>query len=427
MTESLQGAFTPGYRRYALLLFVFVQMSAIVDRQVLAILLEPIKSEFGLSDSQLGALTGLAFVLFYATLGIPIAAWADRGNRRNIMALALGVWSVMTALCGIATQFWHLVLLRAGVGVGEAGANPPLTSMISDFYAPEQRARAIATAAVGVNLAMLIGFPLGGWIGDQYGWRMAFFALGAPGLALALVVRLTLREPPRGYSEGRTAEDEDAPGVLDVFQYVLQSSTIRHLFASAALTIFAFYGVGQWLPTFFRRLHGMTGTEVGLAMGLLIGVGGGLGTFLGGWLSDLAGRRDVRWTLWLSAIVFIAAFPFYFATTLTTNKWLALGAFLVPAMAGLFSTGPLAASLQGLVKIRMRAMVVAIFLLITNLIGVGLGPLVIGLISDGLTARFGDEALRYALTLIPFFTLWSALHLALAARTLRADLDHALK
>ena len=220
---------------------------------------------------------------------------------------------------------------------------------------------------------MLLGFPLGGWIGDQYGWRMAFFALGAPGLLLALVVRLTLREPPRGYSEGRTAENEAAPGVLAAFGYVLGSPTIRHLLGAGALTVFAFYGVGQWLPTFFRRLHGMTGAEVGIVMGLLIGVGGGLGTLLGGWLSDQAGRRDVRWTLWLSALVYVVAFPFYFATIFAADRWLALASFVIPAMAGLFATGPLAASLQGLVKLRMRAMVVAIFLLVTNLVGVGLG------------------------------------------------------
>jgi MFS family permease len=169
----------------------------------------------------------------------------------------------------------------------------------------------------------------------------------------------------------------------------------------------------------------MTGSEVGIAVGLLIGLGGTVGTVLGGWLSDLAGRRDVRWTLWLSAIVFATAVPFYFVTTLTTNKWLALVAFIYPGMIAIFPSGPIGAALQGLVKLRMRSMITAIFLLVTNLIGIGLGPLVIGLISDSLTTRYGDESLRYALTLIPFFMLWSALHLVLAARTLRADLARA--
>ena len=419
------ATFTEGYRRYVLLLFLLVQMMAIVDRQVLAILAEPIKMEFGLSDFQLGPLTGLAFALFYATMGIPIAAWVDRGNRRNVIALALAVWSALTALSGVAANFWHLLLLRFGVGAGEAAVQPGMVSMISDYYAPGERAGAVAIAAVGVSIALLVGFPVGGWIGDQYGWRMAFIALGLPGILLALVVRLTLREPTRGASEGRTAETE-APGVFAVFRFVLRSPTIRHMLAAGALIIFAFYSLSQWLPTFFRRSHGMSGTEVGIAIGLLIGVGGGLGTFLGGWLSDMFSRRDIRWSLWLSAIIFAFAFPFYFVAIMIADKWSALAALFIPAMASLFATGPLVALLQGLVKLRMRAMVVAIFLLATNLVGVGLGPLAIGLISDLLSARLGSESLRYALLPIPFLTLWAALHLVLAARTQREDLARAL-
>ena len=419
------AVFTAGYRRYVLLLFLLVQMIAIVDRQVLAILAEPIKMEFGLSDFQLGALTGLAFALFYTTMGIPIAAWVDRGNRRNVIALALAVWSALTALSGVAANFLHLLLLRIGVGAGEAAVQPSMVSMISDYYSPEERAGAVAIAAMGVSIALLVGFPIGGWIGDQYGWRIAFIVLGLPGILLALVVRLTLREPLRGASEGRIAEDE-VPGVFAVFRFVLLAPTIRHMLAAGALIIFAFYGLTQWLPTFFRRSHGMSGTEVGIAIGLLIGVAGGLGTFLGGWLSDIFSRRDVRWSLWLSAIVFVFAFPFYFVAIMIANKWLAIAALVIPAMSSLFATGPLVALLQGLVKIRMRAMVVAIFLLATNLIGVGLGPLLIGLISDVLSARLGSESLRFALLPIPFLVLWAALHLVLAARTQRADLARAL-
>ena len=331
VAASSPGAatFSKGYRRYVLLLFLLVQMTAIVDRQVLAILAEPIKMEFGLSDFQLGALTGLAFALFYSTMGIPVAAWVDRGNRKNVISLALALWSALTALSGVAANFWHLLLLRIGVGAGEAAVQPSMISMISDYYAPQERAGAVAVVAVGVSLALLVGFPAGGWIGDEYGWRMAFIVLGLPGVLLALIVRLTLREPTRGASEGRVAEAE-APAVMDVFRFVLRSPTIRHLLATGALVIFAFYSLSQWLPTFFRRSHGMSGTEVGIAIGLLIGVGGGLGTLLGGWLSDLVGRRDIRWSLWLSATVFAVAFPFYFVAIMVGNKWLALAALIVP-------------------------------------------------------------------------------------------------
>ena len=199
---SSNEVITPEYRRYALFVLFLVLTSSHVDRQILAILLEPIKHELVLSDTQLGFLSGIAFAIFYATLGIPIAMWADRSNRRNIITLALTMWSGMTVLCGLAANFWQLALARIGVGVGEAGSSPPSHSIIADMYAPTERATAMGIFSLGINCGLLIGFSVGGWISQWYGWRAAFWVVGAPGLMLALLVRYSLREPPRGYAEG---------------------------------------------------------------------------------------------------------------------------------------------------------------------------------------------------------------------------------
>jgi len=217
---SSPAVITPQYRRYALLLLLLVFTSSHVDRQILAILLQPIKQELLLSDTQLGFLSGVAFAIFYATLGIPMAMWADRGNRRNLIAAALSVWSGMTVLCGVATTFWQLALARIGVGVGEAGSSPPSHSIIADMYPPAERATAMSIFSLGVNFGLMLGFLFGGWINQWYGWRAAFFVAGAPGLLLALIVRVTLREPPRGYAEGIQHTQQEIPGLWEIVRFI---------------------------------------------------------------------------------------------------------------------------------------------------------------------------------------------------------------
>jgi len=256
VTTPTTEIITPQYRRYAMLLLVLVFTSSHVDRQILAILLQPIKLELQLSDTQLGFLSGVAFAIFYATLGVPMAMWADRGNRRNLIALALATWSGMTAVCGMATNFWQLALARIGVGIGEAGSSPPSHSMIADMYPPAERAGAMGTFSLGINLGLMTGFLVGGWISQWYDWRAAFYVVGLPGLLLALVVRLTLREPPRGYAEGLRSSSHEAPSLGAIVRFMASTPTLRHLATGATLASFVGYGVVLWLPAFLMRSTG---------------------------------------------------------------------------------------------------------------------------------------------------------------------------
>jgi predicted MFS family arabinose efflux permease len=422
---SATEVITPEYRQYTLLILVLVFTSSHVDRQILAILLEPIKHELALSDTQLGFLSGIAFAIFYATLGIPISMWADRGNRRSIITLALTIWSGMTALCGMATNFWQLALARIGVGVGEAGSSPPSHSIIADMYPPAERATAMGIFALGANLGLLIGFLVGGWINQWYGWRMAFYTVGAPGLILATVVWFTLREPPRGYAEGLQSAQDEAPRLATVFRFVWSTPSLRHLIAGTTLTCFVGYGVILWLPTFLVRSHGMGSGQIGTTLALFLGTIGGIGTYSGGVLADRLARRDIRWNVWLVGTVILVAMPFSFAFYLTKNTVLALTYFAIPALLGGMFIGPSFAMNQSLVAVRMRSVASAVLLFIINIIGLGLGPRTVGVISDALHARYGAESLRYALLCLAFVNLWAACHYFLAGRTLHADLARA--
>jgi predicted MFS family arabinose efflux permease len=413
------------YRRYALTILTTVYVANYIDRQILAILLQPIKLTFALSDTQLGFLTGIAFAIFYATLGIPIAMWADRGNRRNIITLALTAFSVMTALCGLAQSFLQLALARIGVGIGEAGSSPPSHSMIADLYAPHERATAMAIFALGVNLGILVGFLVGGWMNEFFGWRAAFMVVGVPGLLLAILVRTTLREPPRGYSEGRVGASGEPPSLLWVFALVWRRRSLRHLVAGATLNSFVGYGAVAWVPAFLIRSFGMSTGDVGTALALIIGVFGGAGTFLGGYMADRLARRDVRWNVWLIAACVSAGIPFTFGVFLAREAFWALAAFIVPAIVGALYLGPCLALVQGLVPLRARTVASAILLFIINIIGLGFGPQTVGIASDLLAPRFGDESLRYALLLVGLANIWAAVHFFLAARTLKQDLASA--
>jgi MFS family permease len=420
---SSVAVITAQYRRYALLLLLLVFTSSHVDRQILAILLQPIKQELLLSDTQLGFLSGVAFAIFYATLGIPMAMWADRGNRRNIITLALSLWSGMTVLCGMAANFWQLALARIGVGVGEAGSNPPSHSIIADMYSPAERSTAMATFSLGVNFGLLLGFLLGGWINQWYGWRMAFFVAGAPGLLLALIVRLTLHEPPRGYAEGLHQVQQETPGLRAVVQFMFSIPSLRHIIAGATLASFTGYGVVLWIPTFLARSHGLHSGEIGTILAFFFGVMGTIGTYMSGRLADSLGKHDLRWNVWVVAVAILVAFPLTVCAYLSQSKELALAYFALPALLGGAYLGPSFALNQSLVTVRMRSVASAIILFIANIIGLGLGPLTVGILSDFFQPHYGNESLRYALICLALVNLWTASHYILAARTLRADLS----
>ncbi len=420
--------FSEGYKWFALGLLLLVYIFNFIDRQILAILQEGIKEDLGLSDTQLGLIGGIAFAMFYATLGIPIARLADKTRRTWIIAVSLAVWSAMTALCGAAVNFATLALARIGVAVGEAGCSPPAHSLISDYFKPEQRATALGIYALGIPIGVMIGYLAGGWINEFFGWRNAFLAVGLPGVALAVVVFLFLREPPRGMAEQRTgAEEKEAPPIPEVFASLWCSKSFRHLSLAAALHAFLGYGLGQWLPSFFIRIHGMSTGELSIYLGLMAGLAGGLGTFLGGYLSDRYGKNDKRWYMWIPAIGMLAPAPLIAFAFLVNNPYVAFALYVLPAIMGSFYLGPTFSMTQGLVDIRMRAVAASILLFILNLIGLGMGPLFVGMLSDLLEPSFGIQSLRYALLIVILANVWSAIHYFIAARTIREDLDRVAK
>jgi len=411
-------------RRYVLGVLVVVYTFNFIDRQILSILLEPIKLELELSDSQLGLLTGFAFALFYATLGIPIARYADRGNRRNLIALSLTIWSGFTALSGVAQNFWYLLVARIGVGVGEAGCSPPSHAMIADYYPVERRATALGIYSLGIPVGILFGFLAGGWINEFFGWRWAFFVVGVPGLLLAILVRTTVREPVRGMAEGRTASD-DLPGVVETFRYLLTKPSFRHLAFGGALTAFVGYSYVSWIPSFLIRSHGMGTGEVGTWLGLILGIPGGIGIALGGYLADRFGGRDTRWYLWIVTVALAAGVPFAALVFITDSAMWALLLLNVPVLLGNFYQATSFSQTQGLAGLRMRAVAAAVLLFIINIIGLGAGPQTVGILSDLLSAEYGRESLRYALLIATFVNLWAAVHYYIAGKHLAKDLAEA--
>ncbi len=413
--------FSAATRRYMLGTLVVVYTFNFIDRQILSILLEPIKLDLELSDTQLGFLTGFAFALFYATLGIPIARWADGHNRRNLIALSLTIWSGMTALSGLAQNFGQLLLARIGVGVGEAGCSPPSHAILSDYYPPDRRATALGIYSLGIPVGILFGFLAGGWINEFFGWRVAFFVVGIPGLLLALVVRFTLREPIRGMSEGRSASG-DQPGVGETFRFLWQKRSFRHLAFGGALTAFVGYGVVSWLPSFMIRSHGMQTGEIGTYLGLILGIPGGIGIALGGYLADRFGGRDAHWYLWIPAIALLVSVPFSVGVYLSAGPYAALAFLILPVALGNFYQATTFSQTQGLVSLRMRSVAAAVLLFILNIIGLGFGPQAVGLLSDTLASEFGKESLRYSLLICGLVNIWAALHFYLGGKYLADDL-----
>jgi predicted MFS family arabinose efflux permease len=423
-TSPIPGLYSNAYARYVLGALLVVYVFNFIDRQILAILAEPIKRDLGLSDTQIGILSGAAFGILYATLGIPIARLADRHSRVTIISVCLLLWSLMTALCGLAQNYWQLLLARIGVGVGEAGGSPPSHSLIADYFPPENRASALGIYALGIPLGILFGNLAGGWINEFFGWRNAFFVVGIPGILLALALRLTVREPRRD-QPGRRQLDEPQVPFRQVVRTMLNFRSFRHLSLGAATQAFVGYGLIAWMPPFLMRAHGMSSGEVGTALGLIIGLGGGAGTILGGIICDRLASRDVRWYMWLPAGAFLAALPFIAATLLTTYLAWSLAIFLLPCFLINLYTGPTFAIVQTLAPPDMRAAASALLLFIINIIGLVLGPTMVGFLSDLLQVglQLSDiDSLRYAMCICALVYAISFCNYLFAARSLAADL-----
>ena len=412
-------------RYYALGLLTVVYTFNFVDRQLLSILQESIKADLLLSDQQLGLLTGFAFALFYTLAGIPIARYADRNNRRNVVAIAIALWSFMTAISGLVQNYLQLLLARIGVGVGEAGGSPPAHSMISDIFPPERRASALAFYSMGINFGILFGFLAGGWLNEFFDWRVAFFVVGAPGIVVALFVRYTLREPIRGLMEDRQDVATDTP-FPEVLKLLWSRLSFRHLAIGGALNAFAGYSSSNWTASFMIRSHDMSTGELGTWLALIMGVGGAIGVFWGSYIAERLAKFDVRWYMWMPTITGMICVPFMIATYVVEGAYTALIVSVVPGILFNVYLGNSLAMTHALVGLRMRAVASAILFFLINLIGMGLGPWGVGLLSDMLSAELGNESLRYAmLYLLPAAMGWSAVHFLMASRTLQKDLEAA--
>ena len=413
------------YRYYVLALLIAVGVCSWVDRFIFSILLQPIKLEYGFSDTQLGLLGGLAFGLFYASVGLPVAWLADRYNRRNIITIAIAVWSAMTALGSLATGFATLFLARVGVGLGEAGGSPPSQSLVADYFPPERRAFAMGVLFMYIPLGFLVGGLVGGWVTEWFGWRTALLVVGLPGLLLAVLVRFTLREPPRGLSEQHQRAAAPPPSFGATVRFFLSRSALRHLPLAGAIHGVGAWGASVWLPSYFERVHGMSRGEIGTWLALIFGICGTLGTFIGGRIADrlVARTGDARWYAWFSAIVLVAGMPVGVLTYLWPTPHMALLFLCVPTFLGHMFLGPVTGTIQSLAGVRRRAMAAAFYLFLANLVSMGCGPLIIGAISDAFGATLGNDALRWSiLSLLVVTSLWAAVHFVLAARTLREDL-----
>ena len=402
----------------ALLLLVGAYTLSITDRMILTVLFEPIRLEFGVSDTQMGLLGGLSFALFYATLGIPIARAADRGSRKLIIVVSLAVFSLMTALSGLAAGFVMLLLLRIGVGVGEAGVSPASQSMVADYYPKERRASAMAALVVGANVGMIIGYLVGGLVSQYYGWRVALVVVGLPGLALAAVMQAWLKEPSRGALEAPVPQAHAAPTVLQTAAFMFGSPAVRQLLIASTLSGTVTYGLTTWLPAFFVRSHGLSQSEVGLLMALAFGVVGAVGAFAGGKWVDRLSQGGLERGLWMIAVTQAAVVPLSVLAYQVGSLALALVLFVLPVFVSPFYLGPTLALIQTLSPVPMRAVAAAIKMLCLNLVGMGLGPLIVGALSDGLTDAFGQASLRVALSITVTMGLWSALHFWLCGRAL---------
>ncbi|NQX95367.1 MAG: MFS transporter [Erythrobacter sp.] len=486
---AVDGFGTPGYRAYVLGALLIVYIFNFIDRTIINILTEPIKLTFGLEDWQMGLLGGPAFAVLYTFIGIPIARGAERYNRVLIIACAVALWSLFTALCGFAMSFMMLFLFRIGVSIGEAGCTPPAQSLIADYFAPSRRATAVSIYALGVPLggmlASIFGGQLAGLSGAEYGawlsaiglgwvfgdldwsqvegWRVAFVVVGVPGLLVSLIVWRSIKEPPRGYTDPAALQGLEKASFKESLAVLAKKPAYRHIVFGAMLASFVGYGVGQFTTSFLLRTHGLTIQQASLLYGVVLGVMAAIGVFSSGWISDRVSQRYPNALSWLPAIGMGVSVPLYAFGFLVDNLWLAVPALMVAAMIHYFYLGPMYAVSSGVVDSRMRATSVAITLFVVNLLGYGLGPPVIGVLSTVLKTAFLDgyglsltletckpllsmapeaklalegaeqsaleacstseaRGLQWSIVIFSCIYGWAALHYLLAGRTLQRDM-----
>ena len=477
-TAEISGFGSKGYRSYVLGTLLIVYIFNFIDRTIINILTEPIKLTFGVEDWQMGLVGGPMFAIMYTVMGIPIARIAERVNRVWIIAISVFVWSLMTALCGIATSFAMLLVFRVLVGIGEAGCTPPAQSLIADYFHPSSRATAVSVYALGVPLGGMLAAVFGGFIAKNLtgtdvealfsdlgwmwavnaldwssveGWRVAFVLVGLPGVIVALMVRATIKEPPRGYTDPSALQNQKRAGFGEALKVLFSKPAYIHVVVGATIASFIGYGVGQFTTSFLMRTHGLDIQQAALLFGIILGVMAAIGVFSSGYISDKLATRHPNALSWLPAIGMALSAPLYVVGYLLDNLWLARPPLMIAAMIHYFYLGPMYAVSGGVVDSRMRATAVAITLFVVNLVGSGLGPRVIGVLSTvlkavcvngadlGLTletcktvepgspeASACDNAnalgLQWSIVIFSCLYLWAALHYLLAGRTLQRDM-----
>jgi predicted MFS family arabinose efflux permease len=422
-----EGSRAPGpiskrYANYALAALFVVYVFNFLDRQLLNLFIVPIQQELGVSDTRMGLLTGLSFALFYAIAGLPLARWADRNSRTTLIAAGLVVWSGMTAVTGLARSYVHLLLARIGVGIGEASFTPAGHSLIADLFPPERRSSAMAIFAAGASFGTIVGYIGGAFIYEALGWRSTFAILGLAGIPIALVFRLTMREPAR---TGLTGAQTDAPPLAQVLRALVSRRALVFLAISASMHGFSSYGSGTWTSVFLIRVHELSVRDAGIILGLGSGIGATLGQIVAGRVADHFGSRNVRWYTIQPAITSLVSLPLFIAFLWSWDFFSALVLYILAAAISSAWTGPTYALTQSLAPARMRATASAIVVFLLNLVGMGLGPLFVGALNDWLGPSLGPSAIRYSLMFAAVPHAIAALFNLLAARTLETDLASA--
>jgi len=437
MSASSPDVSSPGYRRYLFAIVVGVMMLNTVDRHVVAILVDPIKGELGLSDSQMGWILGPSFTLVYTAAVLPLARWADRGVRRDIIALGLSVWSLFTMATGWVQGYLQLFVMRMGVGIGEASASPAIQSLISDTVPPEHRSQGLSFISVGAVLGLAVGMAGGGWVNELWGWRAAFLIAGAPGLLVAILFRLTVREPARGQSEGRAAEQGERRSLLEDGRYLLSLPAMRWLLVAHAFALLYTSGKGAWEPSFIIRTYDMGTGAAGTWYFLTTPIPSMFGLWLGGWLCDHWAARDERAYLWVPALSLLGSLPFMLLFLLWPEDHridpggglplfpVAFAWSIASSILGAMHSAPFLSLVQGLARVRMRASAAAIFSLTGTGVGSAIGPLVVGYLSQSFEAVYGEDSLRWGLVWLSVGFVASAATCVLSARTVRGDLSRA--
>jgi len=404
-----------GHRTTLTLLMLAFTLS-ICDRMILSILFPNIQAEFGLSDTQLGLLGGITFALFYATMGLPIARLSDQYSRKIIIITSLVIFSLLTVFSGLAAGFISLLLFRIGVGIGEAGVNPASHSIIADYFPPQRRGFAMAILMLGGSFGMMLGFVGGGFIAEAYGWRIALVSVGVPGVLLAVFMAKLLKEPVRGTFETETPPPP--PPILATAAAMWANPAMRHLIAASIIAGMVSYGLTQWLPTFFMRSHDLSQSETGMLIAGVFGILGAIGALVAGKWFDRLSIRGFQYGLWMIAIVPFFSMPFFVLGLLADNLTTAMLLFIVPGFCANFFLGPTLAMVQTLSPVHVRAVTAAIKMLFLNLIGLGLGPLLVGVLSDVLSPSYGEQALAVALAYFTLLGLWGSLHFWLCGRAI---------